>query len=253
MILFDKMVDELTVKAYSTREEMGIAAAKDVADTIRRLLTEKEKIGVIFAAAPSQNEFLAALCEEKDIDWNRVNAFHMDEYVGLEANAPQGFGNFLNRAIFDHLPFASVNYLANSGDPYETCKEYESLLIKENPEIVCMGIGENGHIAFNDPGVANFDDQKLVKIVKLDDICRMQQVHDGCFSSLNLVPDTAITLTIPALLKPQYVFCMVPALTKAIAVKNCLEGLISVKCPASILRNKNKAKLYLDQDSSSLL
>lgn len=126
-------------------------------------------------------------------------------------------------------------------------------MMKANPEIVCMGIGENGHIAFNDPAVADFHDSRLVKTVELDDICRMQQVHDGCFASLELVPKTALSLTMPALLKPEYVFCMVPAATKANAVKQTVEGPITENCPASILRTKKGARLYLDKDSSALL
>ena len=253
MILMDKMVDELRVKVYPSREEMGREAAKETAEAIRALLAEKGRVGMIFAAAPSQNEFLAALCEEPDIDWGRVDAYHMDEYVGLAPDAPQGFGNFLRRAIFGRLPFGSVHYLPTMGDPEASCRDYEALLAEADPQIVCMGIGENGHIAFNDPAVADFRDPRLVKPVGLDEICRMQQVHDGCFASLDLVPKTALSLTIPALLRPRYVFCMVPAATKANAVKGTVEGPITEKCPASILRTKKGARLYLDRDSSALL
>ncbi len=253
MILMDKTVDELRVKVYSDRAEMGREAAKETAEIIRKLLSAKDKISMIFAAAPSQNEFLAALCEEKNIEWSRIDAYHMDEYVGLAPDASQGFGNFLNRAIFRHLPFGAAHYLTAADDPEKSCQDYETLLMKANPEIVCMGIGENGHIAFNDPAVADFHDSRLVKTVELDDICRMQQVHDGCFASLELVPKTALSLTMPALLKPEYVFCMVPAAAKANAVKQTVEGPITENCPASILRTKKGARLYLDKDSSALL
>ena len=209
---------------------------------------------MIFAAAPSQNEVLKALATDADIPWNRVNAFHMDEYIGLSADAPQGFGNFLKSRIFGIANFKSVNYIDISAvDTQKECIRYTKLL-KENPtDIVVMGIGENGHIAFNDPPVADFNDKEMVKPVALDEICRNQQVNDGCFAVIDDVPKTAITLTVPTLFAGDYLFCIVPAASKANAVRATVCDAISEKCPATILRRHKNAVLYLDSDSSSLL
>jgi glucosamine-6-phosphate deaminase len=253
MVIKKFMCDELAVKIYDSRKAMGQAAADDAAECLKKFLASKDEVNAIFAAAPSQNEFLAALCEEEEIDWKRVNAFHMDEYLGLESSAPQGFGNFLRRSIFDKVPFRSVHYIDGQAAPADACAEYASLLKRYPVDVVFMGIGENGHIAFNDPHVALFSDPQPVKVVDLDDKCRNQQVHDGCFSSLDMVPSNAITLTIPTLMAASRLFCVVPAPTKAIAVKAMLTGSITERCPASILRRHKGAILYLDPDSSSLI
>ena len=246
--------DKLFVKIFDTRDEMGKAAANDIAECIKELLSKKEEINMIFAAAPSQNDMLYHLCERNDIEWERINAFHMDEYLGLKSDAPQCFSNFLKRYIFDLKPFKSVNLInAAATDPAEECQRYTELLKKYPVDIVCMGIGENGHIAFNDPHVADFNDSQTVKVVELDEVCRMQQVNDGCFLSIDEVPKYALTLTIPTLVSANYNFCVVPAPTKANAVKNTVEGEINEKCPATILRNKDNAIMYCDKDSSALL
>lgn len=246
--------DKLNVKIYDTRDEMGKAASCDVADAIKELLREKEEINMIFAAAPSQNDMLYHLCEHTDIEWERINAFHMDEYIGLNPDAPQCFSNFLKRYIFDLKPFKSVN-LINAGAKVaeDEAKRYTELLEKFPVDIVCMGIGENGHIAFNDPHVADFNDKHVVKAVSLDDVCRNQQVNDGCFEKIDDVPKYALTLTVPTLMSAKYNFCVVPAKTKAVAVKNTVFGEISEKCPATALRKKDNAVLYCDADSSSLI
>jgi glucosamine-6-phosphate deaminase len=246
--------DSLKVKIFRTRMEMGAHAATEAAQCIRNLLRQKESINIIFAAAPSQNDFLSSLIHEDNIEWQRINAFHMDEYIGLSKEAPQGFGNFLKHAIFDKVPFKQVHYLYNENlKAEENCTRYETLLRNYPTDIVFMGIGENGHIAFNDPHVAMFDDPKLVKIVDLDLACRQQQVNDACFASLDDVPVHAMTLTIPALMRAKHLFCMVPTGRKAIAVKLTVEGKINESCPASILRNHASATLYVDKDSAGLL
>lgn len=247
-------VDKLNVKIFETRTEMGAVAALDIKNKFCELLSKKDEINVIFAAAPSQNDVLKSLSEDKDIDWGRINAYHMDEYIGLDKSAPQGFGNFLKEHIFGLAPFKSVNYIdCSAKDPEAEAKRYAKIL-EENPtDVVIMGIGENGHIAFNDPPVADFNDKVLVKPVKLDEICRNQQVNDGCFAKIDDVPTHALSLTVPALVKAPYLFCIVPAPTKAWAVKETLTGSIDEHCPASILRTHDDAVLYLDKDSSSLL
>ncbi len=252
MISFYK--DKLEVRIFENRTLMGEAAAKDIKDRIVALLKDKSEINMIFAAAPSQNDVLKALVEDKDIEWNRINAYHMDEYIGLDKDAPQGFGNFLKRSIFSLVPFKSVNYIDITAVDAEKEAERYGKLLTENPtDIVVLGIGENGHIAFNDPPVADFNDKKVVKAVKLDEICRQQQVNDGCFECIDKVPTHAMTLTVPTLVKAPYLFCIVPAKTKANAVFNTVNGPINESCPASILRLQDNAVLYLDDLSSKLL
>lgn len=246
--------DLLTVNIFETRADMGQAAAKDIKACMLSLLDTRETINMIFAAAPSQNEVLAALVADTDIPWNRVNAFHMDEYVGLSPDAPQGFGHFLKAHIFGLVPFRSIHYINISATDAEAeCARYSALLQQYPTDIVVMGIGENGHIAFNDPPVADFNDPLAVKPVTLDDVCRNQQVHDSCFSHIDDVPQRAMTLTVPTLFAGKHLFCIVPAKTKAPAVYATLYGEISEKCPATILRRHQSAFLYLDGDSSSLL
>ena len=246
--------DLLKVQIYETRAEMGRAAAKDIKDCILLLLQKKETLNMIFAAAPSQNEVLASLATDREIPWNRINAFHMDEYIGLCADAPQAFGNFLKAHIFGLADFKSVNYInASAADAEKECARYAELLGKYPTDIVVMGIGENGHIAFNDPPVADFNDPLAVKPVALDEVCRNQQVNDGCFVTIDDVPKTAITLTVPTLLAGKHLFCIVPAQTKAQAVRATLTDAISEACPATVLRRHKSAVLYLDEDSSSLL
>ena len=245
--------EKLTVKVFPTREAMGTEAAKNTADAINELLQKKDEINMIFAAAPSQQDFMQHLISDKSIDWSRINAFHMDEYIGLEKEAPQAFGNFLEDRLFSKAPFKSIHYINGQENPEKECERYAQLLEKYPVDIVCLGIGENGHIAFNDPHVADFNDPKMVKVVDLDQACRTQQVNEGCFIKLNLVPSQAITITIPALLKADSMFCMVPAENKAKAVYRTLNGEIDEECPATILRTKEKAVLYLDKASASLI
>ena len=245
--------DNLRVQIFQTRQEMGLVAANDVAEKIRTLLACQAEVNMIFAAAPSQNEFLETLSSSDHIDWQRINAFHMDEYVGLPVDAPQGFGNFLKARIFDKQPFRSVNYLNGNCLPADECDRYTALLLQHPIDIVCMGIGENAHVAFNDPHVALFDDPKLVKIVDLDEKCRMQQVNDGCFASITDVPTHALTLTVPTLMSGRYVFCMVPAKTKAWAVYHTINDPVSEIIPATCLRKHENAVLYTDVDSAGML
>ena len=252
MTLLNK--DELEVKIFETRAEMAQTAAFEIAEKIKTLLSKKNTINMIFAAAPSQSDTLSALIDCPNIPWNRINAFHMDEYVGLPSSDSHSFGYFLSKAIFDKVPFKSVNYIkGDASDIGSECDRYSQLIKNNRPDIVIMGIGENGHIAFNDPDYADFKDDKIVKTVFLDQICRNQQVNDGCFKTLDDVPKQALTLTIPALIGTDAIFCIVPAATKANAVKTMLNGDVSETCPASILRTKNNAVMYLDDKSSSLL
>lgn len=251
-------VDSLEVLVYEDRASLGAAAAEDCARELRDRLSTKAGCRMVFAAAPSQNELLAGLVRASGVDWTRVRAFHMDEYLGLPEDAPQRFGVFLRKAIFGLLPFGGVEYLGASGDAplgaasaaAEEAGRYAALIAEAPIDLVCMGIGENGHIAFNDPAVADFDDPSLVKEVTLDEACRFQQVHDGCFPDLDSVPRSALTLTVPALMSGARLFCVVPGPTKARAVREALYGPITERCPASVLRRHRACSLYLDRESA---
>ncbi|MCS7460977.1 glucosamine-6-phosphate deaminase [Paenibacillus doosanensis] len=247
--LHTKTVDRLKVNIYANRELLGAAAGSHVADKMKELLSSKNRIRMIFAAAPSQNEFLQALCSAEGIDWERVTVFHMDEYIGLAPQAPQRFGSFLSERLFDRVNPGVVHLIDSSGDIEAECKRYAALLGEAPVDIVALGIGENGHIAFNDPPVADFNDSALVKSVELDMPCRRQQVNDGCFASLEDVPTHALTLTIPTLFSGAHLYCMVPGATKTAAVRQTLGGPISTECPSTILRRHPDCTLYVDTDS----
>ncbi|WP_028549646.1 glucosamine-6-phosphate deaminase [Paenibacillus sp. UNC451MF] len=244
-----KTVDQLQVHIYDNRALLGTAAASHVAHKMKELLDSKSRIRMVFAAAPSQNEFLQALKSTEGIDWSRVTVFHMDEYIGLAQEAPQRFGTFLRERLFDEVKPGEVHLINSAGDIDEECRRYAELLGAAPIDIVCLGIGENGHIAFNDPPVADFNDPSLVKSVELDLPCRQQQVNDGCFASLQEVPTHALTLTIPALFSGAHLFCMVPGKTKTAAVHRTLNGSISTECPSTILRKHPDCTLYLDPDA----
>ena len=244
-------VDRLRVEVWADREKTGVAAAYAVAERMRDLLTTQGKAIIVFAAAPSQNEFLATLAKMPNLDWGRVTAFQMDEYIGLPPDAPQGFGLFLRKHIFDLVQPGTVHYLnGQADDPNEECCRYAALLESNPVDIVCAGIGENGHLAFIDPPVADFDDPKRVKVVGLDRRSRQQQVNDGCFTRIKDVPTHALTMTIPQLMEARWIYCIVPGPTKTEAVRNTLKGPISTNCPASVLRRHPAAVLYLDRDAA---
>lgn len=243
-----------TVSVFDDRAPMGEAAAADIAAVLRtRLADPSARVRMVFAAAPSQREALENLRLAPDIDWARVTAFHMDDYIGLADNAPERFASWLREVIFDQLPFGKVELLRTDGDPAERAAEYALLLAEAPIDIVVLGIGVNGHIAFNDPPVADFDDPHAVKVVELDDVCRQQQVDDGCFPTFADVPTHALTLTIPRLLDAERLFCVVPGSVKAPAVRKTLHDPISTDVPATALRNHGAVRLYLDRDSAGEL
>ncbi len=252
--MFTNMViDGIAIKILETRVQMGIAAAKAAAATIQTLLSAQEEINIVFAAAPSQNEFLSALIEEP-VDWLRINAFHMDEYIGLAADSSATFAYYLKEHLFSKAPFKSIHYLnGNTGDALSECKKYTTLLNQYPTDIVCMGIGENSHIAFNDPPVADFNDREIVKVVTLDNACRQQQVNDGCFTNLDAVPTHALTLTVPALLNCKHILCIVPGERKAKAVFYTFNSAVSEQYPSTALRTHGNVQMFLDKDSSRLL
>jgi glucosamine-6-phosphate deaminase len=247
-------IDGLQIRIHENRDQAAIDAASAIGKRIVQLLNSQQQVNMIFAAAPSQNELLLYLSKLPGINWTRVNAFHMDEYVGLPKNDPRSFAYFLHTHLFSFIPLGSIHLLdCWQEDLEKICRNYESELKKFPADIVCMGIGENGHIAFNEPNESNLEDKQWVKIVRLDPRSRQQQVSEGNFSSLAQVPTHALTLTIPAMFAGQYLFCMVPGERKAKSVYDTVYGPIGKACPASILRLHPQAVLYLDKWSSALL
>jgi glucosamine-6-phosphate deaminase len=248
-------VDALTVRVFEDRAAMGAAAAAGVAEAMRSRIETAGRVHVVFAAAPSQDEFLEALTADADLDWSRVIGFHMDEYLGIGADHPASFRRYLREHLFDRVPLPPERLRLIPGErserPLRTCLVYEDVLLAEPTDIVCAGIGENGHLAFNDPPVADFLDPVKVKVVRLDEACRVQQVHDGCFASIDEVPTHAFTLTVPALLSAPVVSVVVPGPRKAEAVRAALRGPITEACPASALRRHPGAVLYLDRASAA--
>lgn len=241
--------DRLAVESFSTRAEMGAAAAADIAAALKERLAAQEHVRMVFAAAPSQADMLAALATMPGIDWDRVTAFHMDEYISLPADSPARFANWLDAHVFKRLPFAAVHRITPEPDAEAEARRYAELMNEAPIDFVCLGIGVNGHIAFNDPPVADFDDPADVKIVELDEICRQQQVDDDCFADLSHVPGRAITLTVPRLVRTERMFCVVPGMVKRDAVAKTLRGPVSTDCPASILRTHPACTLYIDKES----
>ncbi len=239
----------LNIHVADSRTAMGARAAEEIAQEIRACLARQPIVRIVFAAAPSQAEMLDALRQQQGIDWSRIVAFHMDEYLGLSATAPQRFGLWLRRHIFDHLPFGEVNLLEPGDSPDQTAALYAAKLNAAPIDIVCCGIGSNGHLAFNDPP-AVFDDALTVKVVDLDTDCRQQQVDDECFAALADVPTRALTITIPGLLRGHALFCCVPGALKKEAVRRTISEPINPMCPATILRQHPRCMLYLDPESA---
>lgn len=233
---------------------MGAAAAQDARQIIQSAITQRGVATVILATGNSQLTFLHVLRTFTDIDWSKVVIFHMDEYVGIDPTHPASFPLFLRQHIIDSIQPAAFHAIPSQpSDAEQACRDYEALLRQQAIDLVVMGLGENGHIAFNDPPYADFDDPVWVKVIQLAEASRRQQVGEGHFPTLADVPTHAITLTVPALLSPSHILCIVPEQRKAQAVHDCLTLPISEDRPGSILRTVSHARLYLDQDSAALL
>ncbi len=248
--------DRLAVEVHPDRARLGLVAARAVAVILQDAIAEHGEARVIFACAPSQDEFLAALTNPSHcgvaVDWSRVTAFHMDDYVGLPASHPQSFRHYLKSHLLDRVPVGTFHPLrAEEADLDAVCAAYTARLSEKPIDLICLGIGENGHIAFNDPPVADFDDPELVKPVVLDDACRRQQVNDGCFPTFDAVPARALTLTVPVFRRARRLSVQVPGPRKAAAVRATLNDPIAPACPATILRIHPAATLYLDADSAA--
>ena len=245
-------IEDLPVSIYRTNEELGAAAAQEASGVIRHAVEQKGHANIIVATGNSQLTFLAALRVDGDISWPQVNIFHMDEYVGIDSQHPSSFPQFLHRYLLDYItPQAFYPVPGQAQDIEAACAEYEALLHAHPADLCALGYGENGHIAFNDPPFADFDDPVWVKVVKLAEASRRQQVGEGHFARLEDCPTHAITLTIPALLAAKRVLAIVPEARKADAVYQALRGPISEDCPGSILRKTPHARLFLDADSAA--
>jgi glucosamine-6-phosphate deaminase len=246
--------DHLPVAVYESNEAMGQAAALDAREIISRAIAARGQANVILATGNSQLTFLAALRKLDGIDWPKVNVFHMDEYLGIDPNHRASFPRFLRQHFLNYVTIKAFFPVPNRPDDIEAaCREYEALLRQHPADMVALGFGENGHLAFNDPPYALFDDPVWVKVIELAEASRRQQVGEGHFDSLAEVPTQAITLTIPALLAAESVLCLVPEARKAEAVRACLTEPVSEARPGSRLRQVDHARLYLDQDSAAKL
>ncbi len=244
------------ISIHPTRLDMGMAAAKHVIEIVSKQISLTGAARIIFACAPSQDQFLESLVSESvgQIDWSKVTAFHMDEYIGLSASHPASFRNYLLQHLLSKINVGRFHPIAGEApDPAHECARYSKLINEAPIDLICLGIGENGHLAFNDPPVADFSDPESAKIVQLDAICRQQQVNDGCFSSLQEVPNNAITLTLPVFRNAAHLSIVVPGERKAQAVHSTCLGPVDTSCPASIVRTRREAVLFLDAAAASLL
>lgn len=250
--VYETRADELSVSIFSTNQQLGQAAAEEAAAVIHDAVEQRGIANIILATGNSQLTFLTALREDRRVPWSKVNVFHMDEYIGLAPGHPASFPTFLRRHLLAFVtPQAFFPVPGNAQDSASACREYAALLRSHPADLCALGYGENGHLAFNDPPFADFDDPVWVKVVKLAEVSRQQQVGEGHFATIAEVPTHAMTLTIPALLAAKRVLAIVPEARKADAVSRALLGPVSEDCPGSILRKAKHAHLFLDKDSAS--
>ncbi|ATC65541.1 glucosamine-6-phosphate isomerase [Nibricoccus aquaticus] len=243
------------IEIHETRRAMGASAARHFVSKLETALKTKARARIILGCAPSQDEFFAGLVQEAQAHpalWARVEVFHMDDYVGLPESHPESFRTYLRKHLLDHVKVAAFNLIrGEAASPYDEARRYSALLAAAPIDVIGMGIGENGHIAFNDPPVADFADPALVKVVEMDGACRQQQVNDGCFPDLAAVPKLALTITLPVFSQATSLCCVVPGPRKAQAVRNSLLDPIGTNCPGTLLRTHADARLFLDRDSSA--
>ena len=247
-------VGTIKLEIHASRKAAGEAAARSAAQALKQLDQTRSEIGVIFATGASQLETLHALTSMPDLPWKKVHGFHLDEYVGLDENHPASFRRYLRENLTERVPMAEFFEIdGSSPDSDRVRQKYVQALREANPQVCLLGIGENGHLAFNDPSEANFDDPDAMKVVTLDAACRQQQLAEGWFAKFEDVPEQALTLTIPTLLKVPKLIVSVPGRRKAQIVRRTLEEPISTACPATILRTHPNVTLYLDPESASEL
>jgi glucosamine-6-phosphate deaminase len=246
-----RRVDRVPVLVHRDGDALARRAAADAGAVLRDAVAGRGSANAMFATGNSQLAFVAALADLGAVPWDSVTVFHMDEYVGVGADHPAGFERWIRERIVEAVHPARVHYLHGREDPEAESARYAALLHEHPLDLCCLGIGENGHLAFNDPPVADFDDPADVKVVVLDDACRRQQVGEGHFPDLGAVPSRAMTVTIPALLRAHRVLAVVPDERKATAVRAALTGPVSAACPASVLRTRENVELHLDPGSAS--
>jgi glucosamine-6-phosphate deaminase len=248
------VVEKLPVEIYPTNLALGQAAAQRAVDILQQAIVGRGQANLVLATGNSQLTFLQALGQLPGVDWSKVQVFHMDEYAGMRPDHPASFRRFLREKIIDRVQPAAFHGIAgDAADLHAECSRYAGLLQDHPADLCCLGIGENGHLAFNDPPYANFSDPARVKIVQLDEKSRRQQVGEGHFPTLADVPTHALTMTIPALLSARSMLCIVPEARKAQAVRSALTGPLTENCPASLLRKASHCRLYLDVESAGLL
>ena len=239
---------------YKTKAQMGAAAAKDAAKAIRRAITAKGDANIILATGTSQYETLKNLVAEKGIDWAKVTMFHLDEYIGLGTDHPASFRKYLKERFVDKVRDLKAAHFVNgeADDPQQECKRLGDVIEKQPVDVALVGIGENGHLAFNDPP-ADFETEEPFIIVELDEKCRKQQLGEGWFETLEQVPRRAISMSIRQIMKSTHIICSVPDKRKAEAAKNAFEGPVTNMCPASILQTHPNCKIFMDEEAASLL
>lgn len=248
-----RTIDRMQVHFFESKEKLGQRAAEDLAALLTRLVEKQGKVSVILASGNSQLDFFKALRKLKSVPWSKVTLYHMDEYLGMSDQHPASFARFIRENLADSVHPVNFHHIrGNSSDTDSELKRYTNLLREFPPDICVMGIGENGHLAFNDPP-ADFETKEAIHLVNLDDRCRTQQVSEGHFPKLDDVPKRAISLTIHALLNVKHALVVVPEARKAAAVKAALQGPVTANCPASILKTRPNVTLYLDRESASLL
>ena len=246
----DRRVDRLWVRVFPSERELDVASAADATTVLQAAVADRGAAYAMFATGNSQLGFLGELVT-RDVDWSRVVVFHMDEYVGVGSDHPAGFGRYIRERIADRIHPRTVHYLNGTGDVEAECERYAGLLREHRLDLCCLGIGENGHLAFIDPPVCDFHDPRDARVVALDEACRRQQVHDGAFARLDDVPKTALSLTIPRLLRVATAVAVVPGPAKRAAVAAAVIGPVTRSCPASILRRHPDARLFLDVASAA--
>ncbi len=250
-LLDTRMIENLKVRVYDDPVEMGKAAGAHVALSLKDAVLHRSEANLILATGASQFTFLDALKKDPSVEWNKITVFHLDEYLNISDQHPASFRKYLKERILDEVKPKQVYYLNGDAEEIDTEIERYEELLKQNPvDVACIGIGENGHIAFNDPPVADFDDPKWLKVVELDRACREQQLGEGWFDSLDDVPTRALSLTIPAILNSKRISCVVPDERKADAVQKTLFGPVTTDCPASVLRRHENTVLFLDQNAA---
>lgn len=248
-----RQFDQIAVTIYETSEELGRAAARELGAILARAIDARGDAAIVLATGNSQLPFFQALRDRPEIRWDRITVLHMDEYLGMDERHPASFRRYLRERVVDVFhPRAFHGIAGDAPDPEAEAERYAALLLAHDPVATVLGIGENGHIAFNDPP-ADFTTERLVHVVELDQACRSQQVGEGHFATLDDVPRRALSLTVPALLRPPHVLAIVPERRKAGAVRAALEGPLTPDCPASILRTRPQVRMFLDRDSASLL